>query len=934
MDKLTAIKIKNPDGSYSTPIAISALAQNVLYGDGVYSVKDILDSLDARIDNVTAVGTDGQLTAIRVGADNETYATARAAIVANDIKNRELVLVKDTQPTETWNKLWLDTSDTDEQRIISTDDMANIIAAYYDEESDYAIGDYVIYEDTTTGVGKLYKCKTTISGGEAWTAAHWNEISVTEDYNNLIQDVNDYLKSALVDKLDNFTNVQFSINDIRITTQGSHSNVTGFKSTALYPCKPGTTVSFYGRDFYYSGDYASCVIAFYNSNESFISGILSVNESNNISTVGHASTVAPANTAYVAFSTNGYTDGFYAHVCDVVVEPAPDLSIINNLLDNLYTITELNNKTSPNGWKLVPDSGLCIADENYKLIKYPVTAGDIIKVVSDSHYQFQNSSSVPAQGSNNRVGATGGVYNGKITVPTGATYLVMDTMVSGGTAIAYSISHSTDNKLDKIHTTLEISKKDELFMQGSLQSSSHAVATEELPAIAYIAYIPVTGGERVQFNVQTIEGYTYKYRLAFYGSDKSYISQISADANTVQTIPNNVYYFSFTVFAYVASSGSYATGWNLYNHLTAAIPVTVTFIDRWKTQYVDRDDVTRMIEGNSDPDDIVLLNRDIEERLLQAKRRINGSNNAYLGNPQPVVLLHFSDIHGDKTELQRMVEIHERYKSMIDDIICTGDLVEYRYANGIDFWSNTDGAEDILIAIGNHDVLTDPSGYDWTQRASQSDQYTRYIAPFVDNWGVTYTSGKTYYYKDYIEKSLRLIVLNCMLTGDDDSAQLSWFENVLDDAKTESLSVVVANHYMIANPEKVSCNFSILDKNVGTDVLPLAYLAAIDDFKGGGGKFVCHIAGHTHWDIIVRSTTYPDQICIVIDALSRAQANMYSDTQRTDGTKSQDLANLVAFDTASGVVKIMRIGANMDHYLREKNCITINYTTGEIITQN
>lgn len=204
MDKLTAIKIKKPDGSYSTPIAISALAQNILYGDGVYNVKDILDSLDARIDNITAVGTDGQLTAIRVGADNETYATARAAIVANDIKNRELVLVKDTQPTEIWNKLWLDTSDADEQRIISTDDMANIIAAYYDEEADYAIGDYVIHEDANTNVGKLYKCKTAISGGETWTAAHWNEISVTEDYNEVIQNVNDQIddvKSALSDWL-------------------------------------------------------------------------------------------------------------------------------------------------------------------------------------------------------------------------------------------------------------------------------------------------------------------------------------------------------------------------------------------------------------------------------------------------------------------------------------------------------------------------------------------------------------------------------------------------------------------------------------------------------------------------------------------------------------------------------------------------------------
>ena len=332
--------------------------------------------------------------------------------------------------------------------------------------------------------------------------------------------------------------------------------------------------------------------------------------------------------------------------------------------------------------------------------------------------------------------------------------------------------------------------------------------------------------------------------------------------------------------------------------------------------------------------DIVSLNKDAYDRLLQAKRPKNLSSNAYLTEPQPLVLLHFSDIHGDATELQRMVDFQNEYASLIDDSICTGDVVALRWSSDFDYWGAVDGAENILLAIGNHDVLTDTSGWDWTQRATQSEQYNRYFAPSISGWNCTYTSGKTYYYKDYSEKGIRLIVLNCMLTGNDDTAQLAWLNTVLADAKTNNYSVVVANHYMVANAEKIECNFSSLDKGVGNDVLPLAYLSAIQDYIDGGGKFICHICGHTHWDLIVKSTTYPDQLCVVIDALSRSQGNQYSDTQRTDATKSQDLANLITFDTSSGVIKIIRIGASIDHYLREKNCITINYNTGAIITQN
>ena len=45
-------------------------------------------------------------------------------------------------------------------------------AEEYDAADTYAVGDYCVHD------GKLYKCTTAITAGEAWNAAHWTETSI------------------------------------------------------------------------------------------------------------------------------------------------------------------------------------------------------------------------------------------------------------------------------------------------------------------------------------------------------------------------------------------------------------------------------------------------------------------------------------------------------------------------------------------------------------------------------------------------------------------------------------------------------------------------------------------------------------------------------------------------------------------------------------
>lgn len=50
------------------------------------------------------------------------------------------------------------------------------VAQEYDATSAYTVGDYCIHS------GLLYKCNTAIAtGGEAWTVAHWTQVSVVDE---------------------------------------------------------------------------------------------------------------------------------------------------------------------------------------------------------------------------------------------------------------------------------------------------------------------------------------------------------------------------------------------------------------------------------------------------------------------------------------------------------------------------------------------------------------------------------------------------------------------------------------------------------------------------------------------------------------------------------------------------------------------------------
>lgn len=307
----------------------------------------------------------------------------------------------------------------------------------------------------------------------------------------------------------------------------------------------------------------------------------------------------------------------------------------------------------------------------------------------------------------------------------------------------------------------------------------------------------------------------------------------------------------------------------------------------------------------------------------------NVANLAYTKGSTPLVLLHFSDIHGGGDNYERLNDFAQDMEDYIDDVISTGDNVLNSWSDPFTYWTNVK----MLNVIGNHDTAKFEGGlYDWTYYAGK-DAYDRYFAPFIANWGVTQptdaaANGYCYYYKDYTTQGIRLIVLDCMDWG---ATQLSWFASTLESARQSNLSVVIAIHYQFdgSGVTGLDTGFnSYVGWSTGTDTYtPSDAISAVDDFIAGGGKFICWIAGHTHRDYAGYLSAHHNQLCIVVGTDASDSSNItHADSARIKGTDSQDLFNVIAFDATEHQIRIVRVGSNFSKQLQSRNTLCIGYS--------
>lgn len=476
------------------------------------------------------------------------------------------------------------------------------------------------------------------------------------------------------------------------------------------------------------------------------------------------------------------------------------------------------------------------------------------------------------------------------------------------------------NKIEDSVLTEKISLIKQEFSVGTLQSASFSVSTAT-EGMTYLKHIQAQTGDTISVVVPTVDDVIFKYRFGFYDSEKNYLDQIPfSETNEITVTVSGTEYIAFCIIAY-NSDGTAHT--NIINDFSQ----NDIFVFENKTRFVGIDRLHSEI--------VELQNKKREYRAIidAAMKPKNITSNGYLSQLQPLALFHFSDIHGDAIETDRIGRVYHDIADKCDDVICTGDIVELRYSNDATFMTDGSGSQKYLLAIGNHDVLTDESGFDFTQRATQEQQYAKFFAANIANWGVTYTENKTYYYKDYAAKQIRLIVVNNMLTDTGATDQLNWLESTLEDAKTNDYSVVIGMHYPVYGFTKIDCAFTRRDKEIhAADCADVSICQSVQTFIDGGGDFICYVCGHQHGDYIGYSSAYPSQIAVLVDSASRTQSNQYSDLMRVDGEISQDVYNVVVFDKSISAIKVVRIGCAVDNYMRHRDMICLDYRTKEILS--
>ena len=165
-----------------------------------------------------------------------------------------------------------------------------------------------------------------------------------------------------------------------------------------------------------------------------------------------------------------------------------NFSEVRDLIDvsfgTQFLISDIPPYGISSGWRLNESDGLCSQNQNYKIIKLAVHEGDLIKVVSDDRFQFQNSASVPGSGGiTNRIGdITYGVYDGFMIVPAGATYLILSTPVNDSIAKASLTSDELEyvkGQLDNVFSEFEYGDIYISGQSGTYYDSSNRIRTKD-----------------------------------------------------------------------------------------------------------------------------------------------------------------------------------------------------------------------------------------------------------------------------------------------------------------------------------------------------------------------------------------------------------------------------------------------------------------------
>lgn len=310
-------------------------------------------------------------------------------------------------------------------------------------------------------------------------------------------------------------------------------------------------------------------------------------------------------------------------------------------------------------------------------------------------------------------------------------------------------------------------------------------------------------------------------------------------------------------------------------------------------------------------------------------------------NYSTLSLLCSTDVHGMVTPMSYYLDFYRKYSDYIDEMINVGDLLGNQYGaetNELPY-DNLQDFNKVLCVIGNHDVFNynneaTEAGKEYGNSNFWAPNYAKYDRLFknIAQWNVISPLGVNdpeskyykvcYYYKDYQSSSIRLIILDSM---DLSSEQLSWFSDVVEDAKDKGLQVLCVSHIPMGRDTGLSpfdCNW------VGDHLNPYGqrddnYLNIIDNFMENGGSFICWLHGHYHYEEVGVYTAHPKQIYIILPCTMTR--DVHQDVVRIANDASINNFNVVSIEPYSKLIRMMKVGCKYDRNLKHRETLVLDY---------
>lgn len=781
-------------------------------------------------------------------------------------------------------------------------------APVFSSSTSYAVGD-LVYND-----GTLYKCTTAHNG--VWNASHFTAVTIGSELQAKAGEIDDLKSDLSYTKDSTYVKVAIDGSNVYSGTNGAVTN-NGDGTYTIGTTDYGTTIFGYPMNLK-KGSYLLYGVpngfSFLSTSDN-ITGAVFTNESNTAKIIeltedttlylGFRDTARPtASFTIKPFLLHGYgdfLDGFFN---------------IDKVVTTGYGINYSNGN-------IVADSGYSIARYNVELFRGSHVKGRTYSVPNGSTgMAFKDENDVYITGYHNTTAGTY-IFDYDVEIPQNAQYLYISMRNANMANIPNpifawdAVFDNIESVSQKIRALDDVAEKAIVFelVNGSALNRNNANAV----SFKVVNAIDSNWTELIaEFDEELPDGYNLVWNVS--GWKKEAVGMDSVVANTA----------GYKLFD---SEITMSEGDRTINLLPVLGGAEAFSLALWKydgTAYIplriatDQYCIKLHTSYSESPNQY-----NIEDTTaLMMSRHVAGNS------VKPLTIFHISDMHYDPSALRRMVKEAVSYDA-VDDMICTGDMTANTYGQITGWWDKR-----VMTCMGNHDTASYSGGsYNWTA-LSMADRDAYYIAPFEDEWSIVHESGTSYYYKDYADQKIRLIVIDAMLytnAGAEATTQTEWLTNLLNEAVTNNYHVLIATHAPHGGASPVDCSFSrygqgTMPTNADCNT-PQAVIDAVASAITSGLKFVGYLCGHLHDDVIWDAEGDGKQLMYCIACGKTDDINQWKNTDMHRGV-GYDCYNLVTIDTAHTLVKLVRGGgANMDDHMRPRKAICFNYSTGQIVGQ-